>query len=178
MVDGPPGPLGTLGSPPVTRFGRNQVEMKKDRDRNWRLLPRPGIRVNSRGWFLTKAGNLSNLGIEDKGLQKELNEISDHVNDLEESEAKLEAELQEVKEQMRSLRQDLHSFSTFEQICNSGMLRNFKIDTESEFAQTILGLLQKTMELQIHHLSEVANQGNHLVPEPRERVIPPLLDPN
>ena len=144
--------------------------------KHWRLLPRPGHRVSSTGRFLTKAGDPSTLAPE--MVRKELGEISDYVNELEARNTAIEVELTEVKEQMRSLRQDLHSFSTFEQICNSGMLRNFKIDAESEFAQTILGLLQKTMELQIHHLSEVANQGNHLVPKPRERVIPPLLDPN
>lgn len=76
------------------------------------------------------------------------------LNDLEASKARLEAELTEVTKTVRSLREDLNNFSTFEQICNSGMLRNFKIDSESEFAQVILKLLQRTMELQITHLQQ------------------------
>jgi uncharacterized coiled-coil protein SlyX len=81
-----------------------------------------------------------------------LNEICDFLNEREATIAQLRAEMLEVTKELGSLRQDLTSFSTFEQICNSGMLRNFKIDSESEFAKTILNLLQRTMELQISHL--------------------------
>lgn len=84
--------------------------------------------------------------------ESRLRQTSDLLNVLEVTVTALAAELSQVQELMRSLREDLHNFSTFEQICNSGMLRNFKIDSESEFAQTILSLLQRTMELQIHHL--------------------------
>jgi len=82
-----------------------------------------------------------------------LERLTDQLNTYEETIALLEAELTSVHETARSLREDLVNFSTFEQICNSGMLRNFKIDSESEFAQTILNLLQQTMELQINHLN-------------------------
>jgi chromosome segregation ATPase len=81
-----------------------------------------------------------------------LEQIAAHLNDLEAELAQRNADLQEACETIKSLRQDLNNFSTFEQICNSGMLRNFKIDSESPFAQTILSLLQRTMELQISHL--------------------------
>lgn len=81
-----------------------------------------------------------------------LEQMADYVTELEATRARLEAELLEEKKVCKSLREDLSNFSTFEQICNSGMLRNFKIDSESPFAQVILRLLQRTMELQISHL--------------------------
>jgi chromosome segregation ATPase len=81
-----------------------------------------------------------------------LEELAETLNDLEASKAQLEADLTDVLETCKSLREDLSNFSTFEQICNSGMLRNFKIDSESPFAQVILRLLQQTMELQLSHL--------------------------
>jgi len=83
-----------------------------------------------------------------------LEQIADLLNEQEATIARLSQELSEVLKDCKSLREDLSSFSTFEQICNSGMLRNFKIDSESPFAQTILSLLQRTMELQISHLSD------------------------
>lgn len=85
--------------------------------------------------------------------QKNLNEIAKRLSKLEESKANLERQVQEDKEELASLREEVKLFSTFEQICNSGMLRNFKIDPEGDFAQVILGLLQRTMELQINHLA-------------------------
>lgn len=88
--------------------------------------------------------------------RKNLEQTSDLLNSLEVSKTRLEAELSEAQKTLKSLREDLSSFSTFEQICNSGMLRNFKIDSESEFAQTILRLLQRTMELQISLLDPSA----------------------
>jgi chromosome segregation ATPase len=83
------------------------------------------------------------------------------LNDLEATKARLEVELSEVTKTVRSLQEDLNNFSTFEQICNSGMLRNFKIDSESEFAQVILKLLQRTMELQISHLQQKVEDPDH-----------------
>jgi len=88
-----------------------------------------------------------------KWFQDRMDRITDQLNTYEATIARLETELTSVHETARSLREDLVNFSTFEQICNSGMLRNFKIDSESEFAQTILNLLQQTMELQINHLN-------------------------
>jgi len=91
-------------------------------------------------------------GVTFREHEDDLQRILDVLNTLEEARAYLKAELQEVEETCKSLREDLSNFSTFEQICNSGMLRNFKIDSESEFAKVILSLLQRTMELQIDHL--------------------------
>jgi len=91
-----------------------------------------------------------------KRQEETLSKVPTLLNELEESKAQLEAELQRTCEIAESLRKDLVHFSTFEQICNSGMLRNFKIDSESDFAQTILKLLQQTMELQIQLLSAQA----------------------
>lgn len=93
-----------------------------------------------------------------------LDEICDTLNFLEEDKARLVTELQESRESLSSLRQELQHFSTFEQICNSGMLRNFKIDSESDFAQTILKLLQQTMELQISLLTPGISQPRKEVP--------------
>jgi hypothetical protein len=81
-----------------------------------------------------------------------MDEVVNMLNDFDEARADLEQKLHDVQEDNRSLREDLKIFSTFEQICNSGMLRNFKIDSSSDFAQVILRLLQRTMELQISHL--------------------------
>lgn len=108
----------------------------------------PERQGNNRWWV----GNLrSEVSQEDH--RKNLEEICALLNDLEETTANQRAKLQEVEEKLKSLSEDLKSFSTFEQICNSGMLRNFKIDSESDFARTILNLLQQTMELQISHLN-------------------------
>jgi len=66
-------------------------------------------------------------------------------------------ELSEAKKLIKSLSEDLTQFSAFEQICNSGLLRNLKVDGESDFAQTLLGLLQSTLELQVSHLKARKN---------------------
>jgi hypothetical protein len=116
-------------------------------------------------WSFTKNGtNEAGEKIWRVGVQHPIADVAEHrhhleqmailLNELEASKANLEAKLTEVLKVNESLRQDLSNFSTFEQICNSGMLRNFKIDSESPFAQTILSLLQRTMELQISHLSD------------------------
>jgi hypothetical protein len=84
-----------------------------------------------------------------EGHRLNLEQTCDLLNSLEKTKAQLEADLTEAQKTLRSLQEDLSSFSTFEQVCNSGMLRNFKIDSESQFAQTILSLLQRVMELQI-----------------------------
>jgi len=91
--------------------------------------------------------------------QENLNEVAKRLTYLEESKANLERQVQEDKEELASLREEVKLFSTFEQICNSGMLRNFKIDPDSGFAQVILGLLQRTMELQIDHLAGPQKRG-------------------
>jgi len=94
--------------------------------------------------------------------------IAAKLNSLEEEVARLESRLVEEQKLRMSLQEDVRQFSTFEQICNSGMLRNFKIDQESDFAQTILNLLKRTMELQIGHLQPTTakerRQGDHLRP--------------
>jgi hypothetical protein len=100
------------------------------------------------------------------------------LNDQEATIAHLRAELLASEQQRRSLLEDLSQYSTFEQICNSGMLRNLKIDSESPFAQTILSLLQKTMELQISHLSDhpvepLKEAPGEVSPDP----IPPSRQP-
>jgi len=77
-----------------------------------------------------------------------------YLNELEAAKRNLEAALQEERKLRASLQEDVRQFNTFEQICNSGMLRNFKIDPEGDFGQTILSLLQRTMELQISHLGK------------------------
>jgi hypothetical protein len=126
-------------------------------------MERPQVEALRLRLISSKNGLKANLGPESKVRQEEFLEGMEHSLDylvqLEESRAKLEAELQEVKNQVKSLQQDLISFSTFEQICNSGMLRNFKIDPESEFAQTILELLKQTMELQIGHLQATPGES-------------------
>lgn len=124
---------------------------------SWKILPRPGNRISERGQYLFKAGDPRVYDA--SAVERELPEVAHYLNELEELTASQAAELSNVKEQLRSLREDLSQFSTFEQICNSGMLRNFKIDSESEFAQTILKLLQSTMELQIHHLKAETGRG-------------------
>ena len=95
-------------------------------------------------------------------------DIAAKLNSLEEEVARLESRLVEEQKLRMSLQEDVRQFSTFEQICNSGMLRNFKIDQESDFAQTILSLLKQTMELQIEHLQPTTakeqRQGGHLRP--------------
>ena len=92
--------------------------------------------------------------------------VANSLNDLEEEVARLRSRLVEEQKLRMSLQEDVRQFSTFEQICNSGMLRNFKIDSESDFAQTILSLLERTMELQIGHLQPTTagegRQGDHL----------------
>jgi len=90
----------------------------------------------------------------DARVRESLTETAQHLTSLEEHAANLERQLSEERILRKSLQEDLRQFSTFEQICNSGMLRNFKIDSESDFAQTILGYLQQTMELQINHLKQ------------------------
>jgi len=112
-------------------FQRNDPD--RDGNEHWR--------VGSPGSWISQQGHRDNL-----------NKTCDLLNDQEATIARLRAEMSEVTKELGSLREDLKSFSTFEQICNSGMLRNFKIDSESPFAQTILNLLQRTMELQISHL--------------------------
>ena len=90
----------------------------------------------------------------DERVRESLTETAQHLTNLEAHAATLEEQLAEERKLRKSLQEDLRQFSTFEQICNSGMLRNFKIDSESDFAQTILGYLQQTMELQINHLRQ------------------------
>ena len=94
--------------------------------------------------------------VEDPGLEETswrlFQAFVAYVNELEEAKHNLETELLKERELRISLQEDVRQFNTFEQICNSGMLRNFKIDSEGDFGRTILGLLQKTMELQIDHL--------------------------
>lgn len=87
-------------------------------------------------------------------VEDDLQEVRDRLNYLEAKVADLEPRIAKEVEHRRSLQEDLLKFSTFEQICNSGMLRNFKIDSDSDFAQVILELLQQTMELQIGHLQQ------------------------
>jgi hypothetical protein len=125
--------------------------------KSWKILPRPGNRISERGQFLLTAGDPRFFDA--AVLANELPEVAHYLNELEETTASQATELSNVKEQLRSLREDLSQFSTFEQICNSGMLRNFKIDADSEFAQTILKLLQSTMELQINHLKGSTDRG-------------------
>jgi Asp-tRNA(Asn)/Glu-tRNA(Gln) amidotransferase C subunit len=125
--------------------------------KSWKILPRPGSRISERGHFQFVSGDLRFQ--EPEVVAKELPEVADYLNELEDTLASQATELSNVKEQLRSLREDLSQFSTFEQICNSGMLRNFKIDSESEFAKVILKLLQQTMELQINHLTERSDRG-------------------
>jgi len=105
---------------------------------------------------------------DDRNFRKvEMGEVEDLLNDRERTIAQLEADLTEVTKTCKSLREDLSNFSTFEQICNSGMLRNFKIDSESDFAQTILQLLQRTMELQISHLERAPESQPDRKEQPR-----------
>lgn len=87
------------------------------------------------------------------------------LNDQEATIAHLRGELLESEKLRKSLSEDLSQYSTFEQICNSGMLRNLKIDSESPFAQTILSLLQRTMELQIAHLSPAGTTDSSEAPD-------------
>jgi hypothetical protein len=84
--------------------------------------------------------------------------VAAYLNELEATKHRLEAELQEEKKLRISLQEDVRQFNTFEQICNSGMLRNFKIDPEGDFGLTILSLLQRTMELQIQHLGKTVDR--------------------
>jgi hypothetical protein len=88
-----------------------------------------------------------------KKSRENLVEIALKVTTLEQRNASLEEQLREDRAELTSLREEVKLFSTFEQVCNSGMLRNFKIDPEGDFAKVILGLLQRTMELQITHLT-------------------------
>jgi hypothetical protein len=94
----------------------------------------------------------SSFGARDKTWNN-LEEVANKVLYLETKVATQETQMREDRAELASLREEVKLFSTFEQICNSGMLRNFKIDPEGDFAQVILGLLQRTMELQINHLA-------------------------
>jgi len=114
----------------------------------WKFQRNNPEREGNDRWWVGNCGSRTSQ----EEHRNNLNETCDLLNNLEATIAQQRAEMLEVTEQLKSLRQDLTSFSTFEQICNSGMLRNFKIDSESDFARTILSLLQRTMELQISHL--------------------------
>jgi len=106
-------------------------------------------------WRVQRVGS----SISAKEWEGQLIALAETLNNLEEQKHALITDLLKVKETQRSLQEDLRNFSTFEQICNSGMLRNFKIDSESPFAQVILSLLQQTMELQISHLQSRRQDG-------------------
>lgn len=113
-----------------------------------------------RGWILSKDYTGSYKVVyqdttskrTEESVQEQLRAVAKHLNELEIRAHNQAVELQEGREKLASLLEEVKLFSTFEQICNSGMLRNFKIDPESDFAQVILGLLQRTMELQIDTL--------------------------
>jgi len=113
-------------------------------------------------WVLVLGTNRRPYRFTTERLVETTREARLRLNYLEELVLSLTAELAKVKEKERSLREDLTQFSTFEQICNSGMLRNFKIDSESDFAKVILSLLQQTMELQISHLDGTKADRDHL----------------
>jgi len=91
---------------------------------------------------------------EEQQTRKGLDEVVNLLNELEDSKRILEAELSKEKKLRKSLQEDLRQFSTFEQICNSGILRNFKIDAEGTTGQTILRMMLRTMELQLSHLGD------------------------
>lgn len=116
----------------------------------WTITPQQGV------WKVGRSE--SNHRPQEQTLEN-LNEIAQRITKLEASKANLESQLQEDRAELTSLREEVKLFSTFEQICNSGMLRNFKIDPEGDFAQVILGLLQRTMELQINHLTGPSRTG-------------------
>jgi len=135
----------------------------------------PGIgwvlRQGPDGWLV--GWSESTNAPQEKYIRNQLQEAANRMNYLENSKDKLERQVQEDKEELASLREEVKLFSTFEQICNSGMLRNFKIDPEGDFAQVILGLLQRTMELQINHL---AGPSWTVAKTPLSRVPTPELE--
>lgn len=132
----PEGPLVSI----ILRTVDRVVDPEAPGDSPWRVKRLP-LRSSIEEW--------------DKSLER----VAHQLNELEAQKHDLIAELLKVRETERSLREDLTNFSTFEQICNSGMLRNFKIDAESPFAQVILSLLQQTMELQLSHLQKEHTNG-------------------
>jgi hypothetical protein len=136
---------------PVLLWKFLRSDLQKDGNNQWR--------VGNYGTNISQQEHRNNLNL-----------ICDLLNEHEATIAQQRAEMLKVEEQLKSLQEDLKSFSTFEQICNSGMLRNFKIDSESDFAQTILSLLQRTMELQISHLHQKSlpptKEQNDETPDP------------
>jgi hypothetical protein len=124
-----------------------QIGMKDFRPQTvWSSVPaEDGSRRWSVGWYSFESQS---------DYEGHLNKAVSRLNELEETTVSLSAKLAEEQALRKSLQEDLQQFSVFEQICNSGMLRNFKIDSESDFAQVILKLLQQTMELQVSHLTQ------------------------
>jgi hypothetical protein len=109
--------------------------------------------------FRVKDWNSFDLSEEDR--QRNLREVASLLN-LQNAKIESQAEeLSEAKKLIKSLSEDLTQFSAFEQICNSGLLRNLKVDGESDFAQTLLGLLQSTLELQVSHLKAKQRPDKH-----------------
>lgn len=184
MVDGPPGPVGTWESAGLSLGWLEGVNRKSTtggsvseslgvHETTGRLVPinlRKVIRSEDpdRPTVLYRVGRFP-LRVSTQEYDEHMEELVSLLNGLETAKAQLEAELTEVQETCKSLREDLSNFSTFEQICNSGMLRNFKIDSESPFAQVILRLLQQTMELQLSHL----RRDHESDPEPPVRTTLP-----
>lgn len=101
-----------------------------------------------------RPGTASSRDLETISLADVKDQISLLLNDLEDRIRTLEASLTKEEEHRKSLQQDLRQFSTFEQICNSGLLRNFKLEAEGEIGQAILGMMLRTMELQLGHLQK------------------------
>jgi len=99
-------------------------------------------------------------------LQGQLKKMNKEIQSLKNQLQSKDRKLLEKVELVASLREEATQVSLFEQICNSGMLRNFKIDSESPFAQRILQFLETTMELQVRTLSRVESPRKDPEEEP------------